>query len=271
MVRAHPGKEGGKSHLNLLWRRRRNPSLSERSGPVGTRTASLPLSRQEVFWVNRFLRNNGLTLALAGLFVFSLIGQALSGLATENTDRLQHGEATTTMLAYLGSGPFLSTLFENWESEFLQMWAFVVLTAWLMQKGSPESKDLDEESPQDRDPALDENRADAPLPVRMGGWVRVVYSHSLGLALLGLFLLSFALHWLNSARHAAEEAEAHGASAGSWLSHLGEAEFWFESFQNWQSEFLSTAVLIVLAIFLRERGSPESKPVAAPHSKTGTN
>jgi len=217
----------------------------------------------------QFLRNNGLTLALATLFAFSLIGQVFTGFAAENAERVQHGEALTTLLPYLGSGSFLSALFENWESEFLQMWAFVMLTAYLMQKGSPESKDLDEEAKQDRDPALDADNPDAPLPARMGGWVRSIYAHSLGLALLALFLLSFALHWINSARHAGEEAQAHGEPGNSLFSHLGEAEFWFESFQNWQSEFLSTAVLIVLAIFLREKGSAESKPVAAPHSDTG--
>jgi hypothetical protein len=217
----------------------------------------------------QFLRNNGLTLALTTLFLVSLVGQAFTGFAAENAERVQHGEALTTLLPYLGSGSFLSALFENWESEFLQMWAFVMLTAYLMQKGSPESKDLDEEAAQDRDPALDADNPDAPWPVRAGGLIRTLYSHSLGLALLGLFLLSFALHWINSARHAADEAEAHGGAANSLMSHLGEAEFWFESFQNWQSEFLSTAMLIVLAIFLREKGSAESKPVAAPHSQTG--
>jgi nicotinamide riboside transporter PnuC len=219
--------------------------------------------------LNRFLRNNGLTLVLASLFGMSLFGQAFTGFAAENAERVQHGESLTTLLPYLASGAFLSSLFENWESEFLQMWAFVMLTAYLMQKGSPESKDLDEKAKQDRDPALDADKPDAPLPVRMGGWARSLYSHSLGLALLTLFLLSFALHWLNSARHATEEAETHGEPANSLFAHLGEAEFWFESFQNWQSEFLSTAVLIVLAIFLREKGSAESKPVAAPHSETG--
>jgi hypothetical protein len=219
--------------------------------------------------LRRFLRNNGLTLALMTLFAISLIGQAFTGFAAENAERVQHGESLTTLLPYLGSGSFLSALFENWESEFLQMWAFVMLTAYLMQKGSPESKDLDAESPQDRDPALDADKPDAPFPVRMGGWVRSLYSHSLGLTLLALFLLSFALHWLNSARHAAEEAEAHGEVPASVLAHLGESEFWFESFQNWQSEFLSTAVLIVLAIFLREKGSPESNPVAESNAKTG--
>ncbi|QCQ98011.1 DUF6766 family protein [Brevundimonas sp. SGAir0440] len=220
--------------------------------------------------MKRFLRDNGLTLVLGLLFVACLAGQALTGLTSESADRAQHGEPALHMVAYLGSGAFLSSLFENWESEFLQMSTYVVLTAYLMQRGSPESKDLDAENPQDRDPALDAARADAPWAVRAGGLVRTIYAHSLGLTLFALFLASFALHFLNSARDAAEQAAAHGEEASGLLAHLGEAGFWFESFQNWQSEFLSTAVLVVLSIFLRERGSPESKPVSAPHSKTGT-
>lgn len=218
-----------------------------------------------------FWRDNGLTVALLSLFAASLIGHVWSGLLASNADRAMHGEAAEGLAAFLTGGQFLSTLFENWESEFLQMWAYVMLTAYLFQRGSPESKDPDEAAPQDRDPALDETRRDAPWPVRAGGVARAVYAHSLGAAMLLLFLASFVLHWLNSARHAAEEAALHGEAAGGWQAHLFEAEFWFESFQNWQSEFFSTAVLIVLAIYLRERGSPESKPVAAPHEQTGAD
>ena len=219
-----------------------------------------------------FFRDNGLTIVLLALFATSFIGQAAAGWASENAELATHGEAATGLAAYLVSGAFLSSVFENWESEFLQMWAFVMLTAYLFQRGSPESKDPDTTAPQDRDPALDARKAGAPAAVRIGGWARTIYSHSLGLVLLLLFLISFALHFVNSARLAADEAGMHGEpSAGGMLRHLGEAQFWFESFQNWQSEFLSTAVLIVLAIFLRERGSPESKPVAAPHAKTGTD
>lgn len=218
-----------------------------------------------------FIRNNGLTLALGLLFAASVVGQALTGLASENAERAQHAQGALRLAQYLGSAAFLSSLFENWESEFLQMGTYVVLTAYLMQRGSPESRDLDEPSPQDRDPALDAGRKDAPWPVRAGGLTRALYAHSLGLALFALFIGSFVLHLFNSARHAADQAAAHGDVAGGLLGHLGEAEFWFESFQNWQSEFLSTGVLVVLAIFLRERGSPESKPVSAPHFKTGAD
>jgi len=219
----------------------------------------------------KWVHDNGLTLALAALFIVSVVGQAWTGWAAETEDQLRHGQAAPQLFEYLGSGAFLSALFENWESEFLQMWAFVMMTAYLIQKGSPESRKPDEENPQDRDPRLDENKPEAPWPVRAGGLVRVVYSHSLGIALLALFIASFVLHWVNSMRHAAEEALAHGETPPTLMQRLGEAEFWFESFQNWQSEFLSTAVLIVLAIYLRERHSPESKPVGEAHAKTGSD
>ena len=217
-----------------------------------------------------WLRDNGLTLVLSALFLASLIGQMATGYSHENDERVQHGQVLISFFEFLKGGEFLSTLFENWESEFLQMSAYVVLTAYLFQRGSPESRDPDEKAPQDRDPKLDARKADAPGPVRTGGVVRVIYSHSLGLALSLLFLVSFVLHWLNSFRSAVDEAAQHGQPAPELLSYLGDSRFWFESFQNWQSEFLSTAVLIVLAIFLREKGSPESKPVGAPHTQTGT-
>ncbi|HYC96837.1 DUF6766 family protein [Brevundimonas sp.] len=222
--------------------------------------------------MKNWLKDNGLTLALMALFAVSLIGQAAAGFAHENDELREHGAQTVGLAAYLGSGAFLSALFENWESEFLQMWAFVMLTAYLYQRGSPESKDPDKAAPQDRDPRLDKAKSSAPLPVRLGAFTRGLYSHSLGLVLFALFVVSFILHLVNSARLAADEAEMHGEGDGlNLLAHLGETQFWFESFQNWQSEFLSTAVLIVLAIYLRERGSPESKPVSAPHGKTGTD
>jgi hypothetical protein len=221
--------------------------------------------------MKNWLRDNGLTLVLLAVFLVSLVGQAFTGWGAENEVRSDHGQAPMALAAYLGGGEFLSALFENWESEFLQMWAFVMLTAYLYQRGSPESKDPDEtQAPQDRDPGLDARKPGAPWAVRTGGLVRVVYSHSLGLALLSLFVASFVLHAINSTRAAADEALAHGQPAPTLLTHLVDSRFWFESFQNWQSEFLSTAVLIVLAIYLRERGSPESKPVAAPHAKTGS-
>jgi hypothetical protein len=216
-----------------------------------------------------WLRENSLTIALLTLFLISIVGQVLAGYRYDNDEIHQHGQASISFAEYLKSGFLISSVFENWESEFLQMWVYVMLTAYLYQRGSPESKKPDEPAPQDRDPALDEKKRSAPWPVRAGGLARALYGHSLGLAMLLLFLASFVMHWLNSDRAAREDALLHNQSPPGLVEYLGEPRFWFESFQNWQSEFLSTAVLIVLAIFLRERKSPESKPVSAPHSQTG--
>ncbi len=217
-----------------------------------------------------WLRDNGLTIALLALFLVTVMGHALTGWRTEIAERALHGEGPLGLGAYLVGGEFLSTLFENWESEFLQMSAYVTLTAYLFQRGSPESKDPDAAAPQDEDPAKKAKDPTAPGPVRSGGLLLTLYSHSLGLTLFALFLASFVLHWVNSARAGAEEAAAHGQAAVSTLAYLGEPQLWFESFQNWQSEFLSTALIVVLGIWLREKGSPESKAVGDPHDKTGT-
>jgi hypothetical protein len=203
----------------------------------------------------KFFRENGLSIVLLALFAISVTGQAWFGWLTAADDLARHGQAPQTLLAYLGGGEFLSALFENWESEFLQMSAYVVLTAYLFQRGSAES--LDPDSP--------ERENDEPYP---GFWGKL-HAHSLGLALGTLFLASFALHLFYSAERAHEEARLHGEASGGLIAHLADAQFWFESFQNWQSEFLSTAVLVVLSIFLREKGSPESKPVRAPNYETG--
>ncbi len=217
----------------------------------------------------KLFKNNGLTIVLMLLFLGSIIGQWLTGVRFENEQLAEHGEEPITAIAFLSDPQFLSTVFENWESEFLQMSAYVVLTAFLFQKGSAESEDPDEPS---RDGRLENARfaPDAPAAVRKGPTVRWLYAHSLGIALLILFVASFVLHWLFSARMAAEEAAMHGEAAESFGQYLASPQLWFESFQNWQSEFLSTAVLVVLSIWLRQKDSPESKPVTAPHSQTGT-
>lgn len=209
----------------------------------------------------KFFRDNGLTITLLIVTALCIVGMVASGLKVENEMLANHGQPPLGVLAYMTSGSFISALFENWESEFLQMAAYVMLTAILFQRGSAESRDPDE-------PERDGDQ----LPV---GWrgrhpvLRWMYAHSLGLALTALFLISFVLHLHGSAASANQEAAMHGKALKSVWEHLHEAQFWFESFQNWQSEFLSTAVLVVLSVFLRFRNSPESKPVSAPHSETG--
>ena len=216
----------------------------------------------------KLFKNNGLTIALMALFLVSILGQFYAGWRVENEALERHGEAAIALGAYLFDPAFISSVFENWESEFLQMSAYVVLTAMLVQRGSAESRDPDD-PPRDADLKRQSHKAGAPKILQAGRLARALYARSLGIALFSLFLLSFLLHWRSSAAAAAEEAEQHGEAAVGALAYLGDPQLWFESFQNWQSEFLSTAVLIVLSIWLRQRESPESKAVAAPHDETG--
>lgn len=218
----------------------------------------------------RIMRDNGLTIVLIVLSLLTVGGMLLTGWNVHNEELSEHGVSQMTLLNYAFSGHFLSALFENWESEFLQMSAYVMLTAVLFQRGSAESRDPDEPASQDQDPFIERKKHEAPWPVRAGGVIRSLYSYSLGVALAVLFVLSFVLHLRYSAQDANAEALMHGQPAGPILDHLTSTQFWFESLQNWQSEFLSTAVLVVLSIFLRFKGSPESKPVTAPHSETGS-
>jgi hypothetical protein len=212
-----------------------------------------------------FLRNNGLSLAMFALFAVFLVGQGIAGFIQHNEEQRLHGQAAVTFLQFLASGDFLEAVFENWESEFLQMGLYVVLTAYLFQRGSAESKSLSQENEVDREPAAARGK-DSPWPVWKGGLVLRVYKHSLSIALLTLFAASFLLHAAaGAAQYRTEQAEHGHAVAMSMWQFMGSARFWHESFQNWQSEFLSIGVLVVLSIFLREKGSPESKPVAASH------
>ena len=221
--------------------------------------------------MRRFLRENGLTLVVLALFLLFMAAQILAGVAQYNEERISHGEPPLALSAYLGSGHFLEATAENWESEFLQMAAYVLLTVGLYQRGSSESKDPDKPESVERDPTkltASERRA-APAPVRRGGWVLRVYEHSLSLAFLLLFLVSFLLHAIGGVRaHNAEQLN-HGGETLTLGEYFGSSQFWFESFQNWQSEFLSLVAMVFLSIWLRQRGSPESKPVHAPHRQTG--
>lgn len=217
----------------------------------------------------KILRDTSLTIVLVLATLATIIGMVIAGHSVYSNELSEHGRAPIAFSAYVTSGHFLSSLFENWESEFLQMSAYVVLTAFLFQRGSAESNDPDKASPQDASLEGNIKNPDAPSLVRRGGAAATFYAYSLGLALFTLFLASFLMHLRDSAAAQAEEAVMHGRVPPTAWEHLGSAQFWFESFQNWQSEFLSTAILVILSIFLRFRGSPESKPVAAPHTETG--
>ena len=220
--------------------------------------------------MQKILRQNGLSIVLGICFLLFIVGQAIAGMFQYNKEQQDHGQPTVNFTAYLSTPHFWEATMENWESEFLQMFAFVLLTAFLFQKGSAESKKLDEEEPFDKDPRKSRNKKDAPWPVRKGGVVLTLYEYSLSLAFLLLFLLSFTLHAASGAREYNESQREHGQyEEVTTLGYMCTSRFWFESFQNWQSEFLAVGAMVVLSIFLRQRGSPESKLVDSPHSETG--
>jgi hypothetical protein len=217
------------------------------------------------------LRNNGLLLACLALFGVFFVGMVVSGTAAYNQEQQEHGShEQISVMKYLTTGDFVEATFENWESEFLQMGMYVVLTAFLYQKGSSESKPLNEQAPQDQDPRRVAKNRWTPWPARKGGWALTLYEHSLAIAFFALFFASLALHAVGGAKAFNEEQMQHGEAAISTWRYATTSQFWFESMQNWQSEFIAVAAIIGLSIFLRQRGSSESKAVADPHGKTST-
>ena len=246
------------------------PSPTPQGTPPPPTAETIPDTQPARSGVRRFLWENGLSLTFLLLFVGFWFGQSLTGMYEHNQTQAEHGEVTVTYWQYLRTGHFVESTAENWESEFLQMGAFVLLTVWLRQKGSAESKDPDaDDDPSDNDPALSSHDPKAPWPVRRGGFVLWLYSHSLSLTFLVLFLISFAIHAVGGAVEYSDDQRAHGQPEVTVLQYMGTSRFWFESLQNWQSEFLSLFAMVVLSIFLREKGSAESKPVDAPHHETG--
>jgi hypothetical protein len=216
---------------------------------------------------NGFVRNNSLALVCFALFAIFVVGQFFAGLRDYNADQKVHGQPELSLGEYATSGAFWEALSENWESEYLQMASYVILTVFLIQKGSSESKDPDKQDAVDQDPAQVDKRG-APWPVRRGGlWLRL-YENSLFLVFLALFLASFVTHAFSGARAFSAEQQEHGEPRVSAIEYVQRSRFWFESFQNWQSEFLAVGSIVLFSVWLRQRGSPESKPVHAPHSET---
>ena len=214
----------------------------------------------------KLLRDQSLTIVTLALFLIFLAAQAVTGHRTYNLEQQEHQESTVSFGAYLRSGHFIEATFENWESEFLQMGAYVLLTVFLLQRGSAESRDPDQPLEAEEHESLSD---ESPWAAKQSGAVRLAYENSLAFTLFAIFVLSFFAHAWGGAKAFSEEQEAHGESPVTMFEFMGTSQFWFESFQNWQSEFLAVAALVVLSIYLRQRGSPESKPVNAPHSSTG--
>jgi hypothetical protein len=218
---------------------------------------------------NRLWHNNSLSIVLFGLFAISMAGQVFTGWSEYNQEARVHGDVPIALPAYFGTGHFWEATGENWESEFLQMAMFVILTALFRQKGSAESKRIAVVEEVDLDPERFRDAPDVPGPVRHGGWRLAFYKQSLSFAFAALFVGSFVMHGLGGWHEYNEDRRAHREGPIALASYLESSRFWFESFQNWQSEFLSLAVMVVGTIYLRQFRSGESKPVHAPHAETG--
>jgi hypothetical protein len=217
--------------------------------------------------MKKFLRYNGLSITFFIFFVVTMIAQSVTGLRQHNQKMQEEGGKQLSMGQYVSSGHFLEATFENWESEFLQMALFVTLTTFLYQKGSSESKDPDKKEEVDREP--DRRKKNAPWAVKKGGLMLSIYKHSLSMSLFLLFFLCFGLHWYGSLLDFNEDQVLKGKPTESAIEYLNNSKLWFESFENWQSEFLSVFAIVILSIYFRQKNSPQSKAVDAPHSETG--
>jgi hypothetical protein len=218
-----------------------------------------------------FLRDNSLSLAFGGLFAVTLVGQALSGAADFNAQQVAEGLEPVSLGEYVTSSSFGVDVMENWQSEYLQFFLYIFATVWLVQRGSSESKKPGEEGTEsDKEQRIGRHATeDSPEWARTGGWRTALFSRSLGLLMGALFLLTWAAS--SVAGWAAFNSEQLGQrqDAVGYLGYLGEADFWNRSFQNWQSEMLAVGSMAVFSVYLRQRGSPESKPVGVAHADTG--
>jgi hypothetical protein len=221
--------------------------------------------------MRRFLRENSLGLVFGVLFLIVLAGEAIAGHADFNQEQLTDGLPTISLARYLSSASFGADVAENWQSEYLQFFLYVFVTVWLLQKGSPESKALDQPGRQSDEDQKVGPYADAGSPkwARVSGLRRTLFSNSLGLVMGALFLGSWLAQSIAGFASFDERQLADRQDPVSWSRYLLEPDFWNRTLQNWQSELLAVASMAILAIYLRQRGSPQSKPVGAAHSATG--
>jgi hypothetical protein len=221
--------------------------------------------------MRRFVHDNGLGLFFGGIFLATLVAQAFVGHADFNHLQLRHHDDPISLGRYVLSSDFGSDVMENWQSEYLQFTLYIFTTVWLLQRGSPESKEMDKAGLEsDQDQKLGEHAtAKSPRWARLGGWRTRLYSHSLVIVMAAIWLASWGVQSVTG--HVAYNAEQfdHQQAAVSWLGYVGSSDFWNRTLQNWQSEFLAVGSMAVLSIYLRQRGSPESKPVGASHEATG--
>lgn len=218
----------------------------------------------------RPLRDNALSIAFGALFVAALIGQSIVGYLQNGEELSQHDLPPVTFLHFITSSEFVVDVAENWQSEFLQFFLFIAATVWFVQRGSPESKKPgDEGVGTDRDQKVGGFAAsDSPAWAKRNGLRRLIFSNSLLLLMGTIFLLSWFAQSLSGVVVMNADNAIHGQPAVTWLEYLGSSEFWNRTLQNWQSEFLAVGAMVAFSIFLRQRGSAESKPVGTPHHES---
>jgi hypothetical protein len=221
--------------------------------------------------MRRFLRESSLSLVFGALFVLALVGQAFAGWKQFNAEQSAGGFGRLGLVDYLTSADWAVDVAENWQSEYLQFTLFILLTVWLVQRGSPESKELDKaglESMQDQKLGS-YAKADSPAWAKAGGWPTSLYSNSLVLVMAAIFFASWLIQSV-AGEAAYNETRLQQLQAPiSWGQYVVNPDFWARTLQNWQSEFLAVGTMVVYSIYLRQRGSPESKPVGQPHDSTG--
>ena len=216
---------------------------------------------------------NGLSLFFGAIFLASLIGQSFAGQHTYNAEQLNHGSEPVSWLDYVLSPHFGGAVLENWQSEFLQFTLFILATVWLVQKGSNESKKLEDVGIESKQKQQLEGFApeDAPRWAKSRGAKRILYENSLLLAMTLIFFATWFGQSLNNWRTFNTEQLEHDDAAVSWGRYLIDPDFWEKTLQNWQSEFLAVGTMAIFTVYLRQRGSPESKPVGAPHDETASS
>ncbi|HET7302449.1 MAG TPA: DUF6766 family protein [Candidatus Saccharimonadales bacterium] len=216
--------------------------------------------------LRRILYSNSLVIAMFTIFLASIVGMSFAGWRSNNQANAEHAASVQTYTEYIVGGDFIEGVFENWESEFLQMWALVVLTVWLRQKGSSDSKPMRGRAPVDTLSRYSIINSTS-WKKRFRALGHTIYAHSLGASLFVLFLISFSLHAVGGVAAFNEQNAQHNQSPMSARHYITTSHFWYESLQNWQSEFLAIGTLLVLSIKLRERGSPESKPIGTRYDR----
>ena len=223
--------------------------------------------------MRRHLHDNGLGIVFGLLFLAALVGQALVGHADFNHEQAAHQDETMSLGRFVTSSAYWVDVMENWQSEYLQFTFFILATVWLVQRGSTESKPPEDAGPESDSEQKVGGHADpgSPAWAKAGGWRAGVYGSSLVAVMSAIFFASWAGQLVTGRIvHNADQLDHHEADLSLW-QYAGSSDFWNRTLQNWQSEFLAVGTMAVFSIYLRQRGSSQSKPVGAPHHATGVD